>query len=502
MGSVANHLKMADRQRIHALLELGWSHRRIAREAGVDRETVARYAQAGRSNAANPIVGENPSTSGPTSPAAIHDAFIRQGVKSGLSAQRIWQDLVEQYGYAYGYLTVQRYVRRLRGRQEVSDHMEHPPGQEAQVDFFQSPAPVWDAVGSRWRRPWVFRMTLSCSRHGYEEAVWGQDRTSFLRAHEHAFIALGGVPHVVRHDNLKAAVVRACLYDPDLSEVYEAFSRHWGFVALPSRPRHPQEQGVQERSGGYVKDNALRGRRFEDLEELNRFLVQWNRTVAQVRIHGTTRRQVLAHFLEVEKPALQPLPAERFELFQVGIRSVHMDGYVEVDAAFYTAPANLIGQEVRVRWDERLVRIYHQGQAVRVHLKRPPGNWSTNPEDRPAHKPARQQAYQALLLVKAERIGERALAWSRAAITERDVRAYRLLQGMVALTRSHPRERVDWACGVALQSRAFRYRTLRRLVEQVAAREVPPVSRLTQQHELIRPLDEYGEIVANHGGVA
>jgi len=82
------------------------------------------------------------------------------------------------------------------------------------------------------------------------------------------------------------------------------------------------------------------------------------------------------------------------------------------------------------------------------------------------------------------------------------VRAYRLLQGMVALTRSHPRERVDWACGVALQSRAFRYRTLRRLVEQVAAREVPPVSRLTQQHELIRPLDEYGEIVANHGGVA
>jgi transposase len=208
MGSVANHLKMADRQRIHALLELGWSHRRIAREAGVDRETVARYARAGRSNAANPIVGENPSTSGPTSPAATYDAFIRGGVKAGLSAQRIWQDLVEQYGYAYGYLTVQRYVRRLRGRQEVSDHMEHPPGQEAQVDFFRSPAPVWDAAGGRWRRPWVFRMTLSCSRHGYEEAVWGQDRTSFLRAHEHAFIALGGVPRVVRPDYVARHIIR------------------------------------------------------------------------------------------------------------------------------------------------------------------------------------------------------------------------------------------------------------------------------------------------------
>ena len=502
MGSVANHLKMADQQRIHALVELGWSHRRIARETDVDRETVARYARLGRSNPANVIVGEKPSTWGPRSPAAEHDVFIRQGVEQGLSAQRIWQDLVAQYGYAHGYLTVQRYAKRLKRRGEVADHMEHPPGEEAQVDFFQSLAPVWEPRSGRWRRPWVFRMTLSCSRHGYEEAVWSQDRASFLRAHEHALIAFGGVPRVVRHDNLKAAVVRACLYDPDVNEVYEAFARHWGFVPLPSRPRHPQEQGIQENAGGYVKRNALKGRRFESLEELNRHLVQWNRTVAQLRIHGTTRRQVLAHFLEIEKPVLQLLPAARFELFQVGTRTVHMDGYVEVDAAFYTAPAHLIGQQVRVRWDERLVRIYHHDQAVRVHVKRVPGSWSTNPQDRPDHKPARQQAYQATLLAKAERIGERALAWSRAAIEERDVRAYRLLQGMVALTRSHPRERVDWACGVALGSRAFRYRTLRRLVEQAAAREGRPTSRLTQQHDLIRPLDEYGHLVANSGGVA
>ena len=104
----------ADRQRIPALLELGWSHRRIGREAGVDREMVARYARAGPSKPANLIVGEKPSTSGPRSPAADHDAFIHQGVKQRLSTQRIWQDLVEQYGYARGYLTVQRYVRRLK----------------------------------------------------------------------------------------------------------------------------------------------------------------------------------------------------------------------------------------------------------------------------------------------------------------------------------------------------------------------------------------------------
>lgn len=74
-----------------------------------------------------------------------------------------------------------------------------------------------------------------------------------------------GVPRTVRHDNLKAAVVRICLYDPDISDVYAAFARHWGFVPLPSRPRHPPEQGIAEHSGGYLKDNALKGRRFDSL---------------------------------------------------------------------------------------------------------------------------------------------------------------------------------------------------------------------------------------------
>jgi len=115
--------------------------------------------------------------------------------------------------------------------------MEHPPGKEAQVDFFEG-APTLDPATGKWRRPWIFRMTLSCSRHGYEEAIWTQDRHHFIRAHEHAFEEFGGVPEVVRHDNLKAAVVKACLYDPDISEVYAAFARHYGFVPLPCRPCH------------------------------------------------------------------------------------------------------------------------------------------------------------------------------------------------------------------------------------------------------------------------
>ena len=198
---MGNYLRMADRQRILALVELGWSYRRIQRETRVRRETVARYDPRRPSKPANLSTGSLSSSPGPVAAAEPYRGVITAAVARGLSAQRIWQDLRETYGYGYSYVSVKRFVRR----------------------------------------PWIFRMTLSCSRHGPAEPMWGQDRRAFPGAHEHAFQFFGGLPKTVRHDNLKAAVVRAGLYDPDISELYLAFARHWGFAPLPSRPRHPQE---------------------------------------------------------------------------------------------------------------------------------------------------------------------------------------------------------------------------------------------------------------------
>lgn len=183
----------------------------------------------------------------------------------GLTAQRIWQDLRAEYGFGASYSSVKRLVRGIKqAHPEVADVLEHPPGEEVQVDFFHGP-PTLDPERGQWRRPWVLRMVLSCSRHSYEEPLWKQDHVSFLRAQENAFLDFGGVPRTVRLDNLKAGVARACLYDPDITELYAAFARHWGFVPLPCRPRHPQEQGVVERGGDYLKDNAFKGRRFDGL---------------------------------------------------------------------------------------------------------------------------------------------------------------------------------------------------------------------------------------------
>jgi transposase len=484
---------MADKQRILALIELGWSYRRIERETGVRRETVARYDPGRAAKAAKVPTGAAGKaakvSTGPHSAAEVYRDTIEAAVAKGLTAQRIWQDLREAYGYGHAYSSVKRFVRKIkRTRRDVADVMEHPPGEEAQVDFFQGP-PTLDPTSGRWRRPWIFRMALSCSRHSYEEPVWSQDRTTFLRAHEHAFHSFCGVPKVVRHDNLKAAVVRACLYDPDVSEVYAAFARHWGFVPLPSRPRHPQEQGIEERGGGYVKDNALKGRRFDSIEELDAYLKKWNRTIARLRIHGTTRKQVYTHFLEVEQPALGRLPEEGFHFFQAGTRTVHPDGHVQLEGAFYSVPHVLVGEQVRVHWDDRLVRVYAKGRSIAVHTRTAPGTFTTQKDHRPDHKPARQEAYEELLLARAEHTGPQTLAWARTAIRERGVRAYRLLQGMAALTKTYPREQIDWACGIALEQQVFRYQPLLRLVEEGAS--LSPAPQLLQQHPLLRNLSDY-----------
>lgn len=507
---MANYLEMSKQEQVISLLGLGWSYRRIQRETGVDRDTVSRYARTAASNAAKVFAGSDAgegaekadsgevansnaakvfpgSAPRPRSSAAAFGDVIREKIESGLTIQRVFQDLQEEYGYAHSYESVKRFVRKLERPRRAVGVMHTMPGEEAQVDFFQG-APTLDATTGQWRRPWVFRMTLCHSRHGYEEAVWDQKVETFLRLHENAFRDLAGVPRVVRHDNLKAAVVRACLYDPDVNPVYVAFCQHWGFTSLPTRPRNPRENGKQERSGGYVKSNALAKRTFNSLDEQNQYLRHWNRTIARLRIHGTTRRQVYTHYEETDKKALQPLAAAPFAIFECGTRSVHPDAHVEVNGAFYPVPPHLLGIDVQVRWDARLVRVYHGEDSVAVHARVAPGTFAGGM--RPSSEPtSSQRTYVSNLLGRCSRVGPALHQWAEAAYVERGVRALRLIQGALSLVRVHPREVVLHAAARALAHRVFRYKDLRRLAEQAGS--APAQRSLLDVHESIRPMNEY-----------
>jgi len=168
--------------------------------------------------------------------------MITESLQAGLSARRIFQDLQTEKSYPGGYESVKRFVRALSLVVPLPfRRIETAAGEEMQVDFGQG-APVIDPTTGKRRRPHLFRATLSFSRKGYSEVVWRQDTETFLRCLENAFRHFGGVPKTVIPDNLKAAVLQADWFDPELNPKLTSFAEHYGTVILPTKPRTPQHR--------------------------------------------------------------------------------------------------------------------------------------------------------------------------------------------------------------------------------------------------------------------
>src|ERR1700759_2329777 len=322
---MSNVLKVSLQTTIYSLADRGWSQRRIASELGINRETVRRYLRPAKSaisitgkqagaTESKPAISISGVGAGRRSRCERLVEVIAGKLEAGLSARRIYQDLVEQNDFRNSYQSVQRFVRKLRATQPQRVwRMEARAGEEVQVDFGLG-APIDDGT-SKPRRSWVLRMVLSYSRKGYSEAVLRQDTETFLRCLENGLRAFGGVPLLLNLDNLKAAVLKADWFDPEINPKLADFCRHYGLHVMPCRPYKPQHKGKVERGVGYVRANALKGRRFRSLSEENLFLKQWESQVADKRIHGTTRKQVGACF-EEERSHLQPLPNSLFPSFQ------------------------------------------------------------------------------------------------------------------------------------------------------------------------------------------
>jgi transposase len=499
---MANVLKMATVQAIVGLWRQGWSFRRIARELGIHRDTVSRYVAEAGAKPANPTAGAEgeggakpakvtAGISGPRSQCEPFCAVILEKLESGLTAQRIWQDLTEEHGLRAGYESVKRFVRHLRARSPLPfRRMECEPGAEAQVDFGRG-APIWTAEGRR-RSPHVFRIVLSHSRKGYSEAVLRQTTDAFIRCLEDAFSHFGGVPRTLVIDNLKAAVSKADWFDPELNPKVEAFCRHYGTVILPTKPYRPRHKGKVERGIGYVQGNALKGHLFASLAEENRHLTQWENRVADHRIHGTTRRQVLQVFQEQEKPALLPLPAGRFPFFHEAQRSVHRDAHMEVEKAYYSAPPEYVGRRVWVRWDARLVRLFTlRMEQIAVHVRREPGRFSTDPAHLAAEKISTVERGAGALLKRAFFIGPHTLRWAEAMLAARGIQGVRVLQGLLSLAGTHTAGAIEQACELALTHGAFRLRELRVLMARPQRQHQ---IEFVSEHPLIRPVSDYGRI--------
>jgi transposase len=418
--------------------------------------------------------------------------FIERGLQAGLSAQRLYQDLIGEHQFAGSYDAVKRFARRLQAAADVPFcRIEVEPGLEAQVDFGLG---AWVMEAGKRKRPNLYRIVLSHSRKGYSEAVWRQRTEDFIRCLENSFRYYGGVPKTLVIDNLRAAVTRSDWFDPELNAKVAEFCRHYGVVILPTRPAMPHHKGKIESGVKYAQNNALKGRSFSSLAGQNQFLLEWESSVADTRIHGTTRQQVGKVFNEVERPNLLPLPAGLFPVFEEAPRTVHQDGYIELARAYYSVPPEYVGRQVWVRWESRLVRVFNQRrEVVAVHVRVEPGKFATDPNH--LHSPYRRIVEHGLdyLLDRARLIGPQTGSWAEAMIQNRGPIGIRVLHGLLSLAGKHPVKALENAAQKALHHGAWRLRDLRALLE--AASDSSGQLDFLETHPLIRNLETYRDCV-------
>ncbi len=549
---MANVLNEEKKQQVLALGRLGWSLRRIQQATHVRRETASAYLKAagiavrppsgwGRcapkpanevitdSGAAKPAIPvipdpldpncnpdpnpnpENLSTKGKAkvtskpanenevitdsavvpSPSACepYREAIDLGLNRGRNARAIWQDLVSEYGFASSYQSVQRFVRKRRGTQtpEARVVIVTAAGQESQVDYGTGPM-VRDPESRKYRRTRLFVMTLGCSRKSVRLLTFRSSSRIWAELHERAFRRLGGATRIVVLDNLREGVLVPDVYDPALNPLYRDVLAHYGAVAMPCRIQDPDRKGKVESGVGHAQRTPLKGLRFETLEEAQAYLDRWEQRWADTRIHGTTKRQVAAMFAE-EKPTLLPLPLEPFRYYQYGERIVHLDGCVEVEAAYYGAPPGWIGRVLRVQWDELYVRLLDPktGQLLREHVRQKRGWYRIKEEDHPKRTPLRTSQ----LLWRAGRAGSHIGALCDAIHRTQGEVGVRRILGVLSLAKKYGTAAVDEACAAALDLGVQEYRFVRRYLERCPQ---APLS-LQQVDPLIRELVQYRDFI-------
>jgi hypothetical protein len=355
------------------------------------------------------------------------------------------------------------------------------------VDYGQGPL-VRDAETGKYRRTRLFVMTLGYSRKSVRLLSWASSAQTWCEFHEEAFRRLGGAPRVVVLDNLREGVLKADVWDPQLNPLYRDMLAHYGVVALPCRVRDPDRKGKVESGVGHAQKTPLRGQRFESPREAQDHLDHWETRWADTRIHGTTKRQVAAMFAE-EKPCLQELPLEPFRYYRHGARTVHLDGCVEVEAAYYSAPPGWVAKQVRVQWDSLHVRLLdpRTGALLREHVRAERGHRRIREEDKPAHaSPGVLQ-----LLARARAIGAQTGVLAEALHATQGVAAIRRLQGLLSFPKRYGVARVEEACAAAVELGAPDFRFVRRYLERVCE---PPVG-LKQIDPLIRQLQLYRDLI-------
>ena len=283
----------------------------------------------------------------------------------------LWEEYraAEPDGYAYSRWC--ELYRAWEGRLSPTMRQAHPAGERLFVDYAGQTVAIVDGRTGEARSAQVFVATLGASSYTYAEATWTQSLPDWIGSHTRALAFLGGVPAQLVPDNPKVGVDRANWYEPGLNRTYLDMATHYGTAILPTRVRKPRDKAKVEVAVLVVERwilARLRHRRFFSLAELNEAIagLVTDLNARPMRRLGVSRRDL---FLELDRPALKPLPPAAYEYAEWRLRRVSLDYHVDIDGHYYSVPYRLIRDQVEARPTARTVELFHNGERVAAHLR-------------------------------------------------------------------------------------------------------------------------------------
>ncbi len=477
--------KLKDVLRLHAL---GLKQQQIARSCQIAQSTVHEYIQAAQAASVGwPLPADwgdrqleealfpqrpQPEPGRKKDPPEFATVHQELQTHRHLTLQLVWEEYrqgnPDGYGYSHFCELYRRWVRKL----DVVLRQEHRAGEKLFVDYAGARIPIYDPQSGAVRsQAALFVAVLGASNYPTPDATESQDLACWIGSHIRSFEFYGGVPRLVIPDNAKTGVSKACRYEPDLNPTYQEMAAHYGVAVVPARPYKPRDKAKVEVGVQLVQRwivAALRHRRFFSLEELNQAIGELLERLNQ-RPFRKREGSRASLFAALDRPALGPLPAQRYEFGQWIRARVNIDYHIEVDRHFYSVPHTLVHQPVEVRRTASTVEILHRGVRVASHARSlEPYRATTIDEHRPkSHR--KHLAWTPSRLVEWGRTVGPATAQLVETILAHKPHpemGYRSCLGILRLAGEYPHDRVEAAAQRALRLHAASYQSLKSILEK------------------------------------
>jgi len=387
-----------------------------------------------------------------------------------LTLQLVWEEYQSANPGGYRYSRFCELYQHWRKKRDLVLRHEHRAGEKMFVDYAGDTVAVRDPTAGESRDAQLFVAVLGASNYTFAEATWTQGLGDWIGSHLRAFGFFGGVTEIVVPDNLKSGVTKACRYEPGVNRTYEEMAAHYGVAVIPARPRKPRDKAKAE-AGVLVVERwilmALRKRTFFSLGEVNDAVGELlTRLNARPFRKQEGSRQTL--FDTLDRPALRPLPSERYSYGEWATARVNIDYHIEFDRHWYSVPYQLTQREVEIRASAATVEIFHRGERVASHLRSAVPRRSTTI---PAHRPKAHQRYlewtPSRVLEWVGKIGPSAMAVATRILDSypHPEQGFRSCLGLIRLTDSYTAERVEASAERALLVNACTYQSVKSILK-------------------------------------